>query len=329
MRTATVRLPGHPDQACDIVAESIVDEYLRRDPESRLSITVSGGRGVMFVSGDILSQADFDVSALVKRTLGSLGITDEVEPFVSLEPVTAERTAAFHLPSEAAMTVTGYATSETTQLLPETVVLARRLARSLQDARDHDPEWFWLGPDTEVTVIARHHKPTRVIVTAEHGSEPLVSVRERITDRLRSELGDLPIEINPTGARERRGLAHASGASGRSPSVYGSFIPSTASLIGRDPRSVEKAGAWLARQAACQLVRAGARSVLLQATYVPEEMRPHLLRACDEQGRDISASLSLEQMSLDRVMKEWWRPGMNFEAARWGFAGEFGMPWEE
>src|SRR5690349_18557812 len=105
MRTALKRLPGHPDEACDLVAEAIVDEYMRRDPASRVRVSVSGGRGVMFVAGDVLSQADFDVSALVKRTLGSLGITDDVEPFVSLEPVTSERVAAMHLATEVPFTV--------------------------------------------------------------------------------------------------------------------------------------------------------------------------------------------------------------------------------
>lgn len=329
MRTATVRLSGHPDQACDIVAESIVDEYLRRDPASRVRLNVTGGRGVMFVSGDILTQADFDVSAIVKRALGSIGITDELEPFVSLEPVSAERTAAFHLPTEAPVTVTGYATSETELLLPETVALARRAARALQDAREHDPEWFWLGPDADVTIIADRSKPSRAIITAEHGAEPLASVRTRIAERLRSEFGDLPLEINPTGARERRGLAHASGASGRGPSVYGSFLPSMPSPIGHDPRSVEKAGAWLARAAARAALRHGARSVLVQATYVPEKMKPHVLRVCDEQGRDISSLVPPERLSLDRVMSEWWRPGLDLEAAQWGFAGASGMPWED
>lgn len=329
MRTATVRLPGHPDQACDMVAEAIVDEYVRRDPESRLRVNVVGGRGVMFVSGDILSQADFDVAALVRRTLGAIGVTDDVEPFVSLEPVSSERIAAFRLPSEIPTTVTGYATAETDLFLPAPVALARKIAKELHEAREQDAEWFWLGPDSEVTVIAKDHAPSRIVVMVEHANEPLASVRQRIADRLRPLIGEVLLEVNPTGPRERRGLAGASGASGRGPSVYGSFLPAFPTCIGRDPSSVEKAGAWLLRSAAISAVRAGARSVLIQATYSPEEMRPFALMARDERGRDITSSIPLEALSLDRVIKEWWRPGLNLDAATWGFAGQTGMPWEE
>lgn len=329
MRSANARLPGHPDLACDLVAEAIIDEYLRRDPESRARVNVTGGRGVMFVSGDILSQADFDVSALVKRTLGSLGLTEEIEPFISLEPVSSGRTSAFRLPCETPLTVTGYATSETVSFLPENVFLARRLARVLQDARERDPEWFWLGPDTDVTVISERSKPSRAIVNAEHGSQGLAQVRNLIAEKLTLELEGVLLEVNPTGARENRGLAQATGASGRSLSVYGSSIPAYPAFAGRDPRSAEKAGAWLARSAAIMAVKKGARAALVQITYHPEEVRPHLVRIRDEQGRDLSASIQPESLALERVMREWWRPGLNFDATLRGFAGEIGLPWEE
>ncbi len=328
MRTATVRLPGAPDQACDVVAEAIVDEFMRRDPASRLRLNVVGGRGAMFVSGDILSQADFDVSALVKRTLGSIGVTDDIEPFVSLEPVASERTATFRLPTELPLTVTGYATSETELFLPATVVLARRIAQTLHQTREQDPEWFWMGPDSEVTVIAKQTAPTKVMITVEHGNEELSSVQRRVAERVREIVADIPLAVNPTGPRVQRGLACATGASGRAPFVYGSFLPALPNFIGRDPGSVEKAGAWLTRAAAVACVRAGAKSALVQATYLPEEMKPCVISARDERGRDLSATIPLESLSLDRVMNEWWKAGMDFETAAWGFAGIKGMPWE-
>ncbi len=329
MRTATMRLLGHPDHACDIVAEAIVDEYLRRDPESRVRLYVTGGRGVMFVAGDVLSQADFDVSGLIKRTLGSIGVMDEIEPFVSLEQVSPERVAAFRIGAESPITVTGYATVESSDFLPLPVSLARRITKNLHDVRQHDPEWFWLGPDAEVTVIASSMKPSRIMLTVEHGTEPLEQVRQRITQRLQSDAEGLPIEVNPTGARERRGLTHASGRSGVGQAIYGSLLPALHSLSGTDPSSIEKAGAWLARAAAIQAVKkSGAKAVLIQAMYVPGEMRPAIIHARDERGQDVREHISSDALLLSRVMKEWWRPGLNVDAIRWGFAGEVGLPWE-
>ena len=95
MNPARIRLPGHPDAACDMVAEAIVDEYMRRDPDTRIALSVIGGRGALFVAGDVISAADFDVAQIIQRTLGTIGIGTELEPFVSLEPVVGERATLF------------------------------------------------------------------------------------------------------------------------------------------------------------------------------------------------------------------------------------------
>jgi len=328
MRSATVRLPGHPDHACDLVAEAVVDEYLRRDPATRIRLAVIGGRGVMFVSGDVASQADFDVSAIVKRTLGSLGVTDEIEPFVSLEAVAPERLAAFRMCSAAPVTVTGYATSETPEGIPSTLAVARRAAKRLEEKRKSDPEWFWLGPDAEVVASADGAKTSKITVMVEHATEPIESARRKISEELADAADGATVVVNPAGATERRGLMHASGASSRTPSAYGTMIPSSPASVGCDPLSAEKAGAWLCRAAALRLVQQGSRAVMVRATYLPGDAKPSSVIARDEQGKDLTSKIPADSLALGRVMSEWWRPGLNVDACRWGFAGEPGMPWE-
>ncbi|MBU1349058.1 hypothetical protein KJ781_03245 [Patescibacteria group bacterium] len=327
MRSATVRLPGHPDHACDLVAEAIVGEFVRRDPASRLRVGVVGGRGVMFVSGDVASTADFDISALVKRTLGSLGVTDEVEPFISIEPVDAALVAPFRQHAHAAVTAIGYATSETPEGVPSVVSAARRIAKALDAKRTGDPEWFWFGPDAEVTAFGDGARIARVVATIEHGAEPLADVRRKIEEEIRSVADGASVLVNPAGACERRGLAARSGASGRLPAAYGSLIPQT-SHVGLDPSSAEKAGAWLCREAARTLLVDDIRAVQVRATYLPGDVKPSSVVARDEKGNDLTSRLALDTLSLDRVMGTWWRPGLDMDAHRWGFAGEPGMPWE-
>ncbi len=327
MRTATARLPGHPDHACELIAEAIVDEYARRDAEARIRLSVSGGRGLLFIAGDVLSQADFDVSAIAKRAAGSLGITEELEPFVSIEPVAAPQVAERRLACDTPVTVTGYATSETQELIPLPAALARRVAKRLQEKRSNDPEWFWLGPDAEVTVQAEDSRPSHVIVSVEHGNEPLEIVRERVATELASLFENEKLEVNPTGPREQRGLAGQTGSSGRGVSPYGSLVPFNISTSGHDAMSVEKAGAWIARAAALKIVRDGARAALVQLVYNPGDENPIFILAKDECGRDCSSKLQKEDLNLARV-RDWLRPGLNYEAALWGFAGEAGLPWE-
>jgi S-adenosylmethionine synthetase len=327
MRSASRRLPGHPDEICDLVAEAIVDEYMRRDPASRLRISAQGGRGVMFVSGDILSQADFDVSALVRRTVGSLGVTDDLEPFIALEPVTAERVAAFRLPNEIPVTVTGYASAETDLFLPPPVVRAARVASALKRLREEDADAFWLGPDAEGTALVDASGKMRVSLRVEHGAESLDRVRAFLADRLAPSLEGASLDVNPAGPCEKRGLASASGSSHRVRDLYGSALPSTSVGIGSDPMSAEKAGTWLARAAAIRAVKSGAQAALVTATYLPGEFKPVDLRIRDERGRDISSSVSLEQMSLERVSKEWIRPNLSTDAVRGGIVLDPSLPW--
>lgn len=328
MRTAMKRLPGHPDEACDLVAEAIVDEYMRRDPASRVRVSVSGGRGVMFVAGDVLSQADFDVSALVKRTLGSLGITDDVEPFVSLEPVPSERVAAMQLATEVPYTVIGYATNETDLFLPTYVALSRRVASELQRLRESDADCFWLGPDADVVAMADAEGKMKVIIRVEHGTEPLEKVRAMLAERLASSLDGATLEVNAAGSCERRGLGSVTGSSNTPRALYGSVLPVMSVGIGHDPRSIEKVGAWLARFAARTAVRSGADAALVHATYLPGETRPCAFRIRDSRGKDLTSHVPIELMSLDRAA-EWIRPGISSEALGAGVVGALTLPWEE
>jgi len=328
MRSALARLPGHPDAVCDLVAETVVDEYLRRDPSTRIRLSVSGGRGALFVSGDVKSTADFDVSAVIRRSIGALGVMADMEPFISLDPVGSEQNALFLKGSGRPVTVYGYATSESDELMPTPVSVARRIVKHLEELRSHDENWFWLGADGEVLVQAAGRAPLRASLLVEQGTKPLADVRADICRVVTSIAHNATVETNVLGSNDTRGLAHLMGASGREMSTYGLAMPAVIGCIGTDPRDPHKAGAWLARAAARSLVIRGAKAVMVQCVYDPGERVPSHLRVRDEHGKDLSALVPPADLSIDRVMSEWWRPGLGVEAARWGFAGEAGLPWE-
>lgn len=329
MRSAKMKLPGHPDKACDLVAEAIVDEYLKRDPDSRLQLQVSGGRGALFVNGDVMSTADFDVAALIQRTLGAAGSLQPLEPFVALEQTPPDAAGRNLGGSALPVMAIGYACDETPELLPKPLYLARRIAKALEDKRQGDESWFWLGADGEVAVMADGTEPDAVSVQIEHGSESLEAARLKVEELVKEYAKGARIRVNEFGPCETRGLSGLSGSSGRGHSAYGLPLPAIDVRIGCDIRHPGKAGAWLARAAAADLVRSGqARAVLVNLKYLPGEVRPAAVSARDEKGRDVSAAIDRAALALDRVTKDWWRPGLNAEAARWGFAGEAGLPWE-
>ena len=326
MNVARVRLPGHPDAVCDLVAEAIVDEYTRRDPTTRLRVSVMGGRGALFVAGDVMSKADFDVSQLITRTLGSLGVMDALEPFVSLEPVVAERATLFGSGIEAPVSVVGYATGENSEMLPSATLLARRVAKTIHELRSTNDKWFWLGGDAEVVVEGGRENV--ISLRVENGLKPLDEVRDEISSIVHTIDARAIVRVNELGSDDLRGIGKMMGASGRGNVPYGSALPSSASGVGFDVSSPEKSGAWLARAAARHLVKQGAKAAMIHVVYRPGERQPAKISARDERGKDLSKEISLERMSLDRVMDEWWRPSLCADAARWGYAGEAGLPWE-
>ncbi len=328
MRSAYVRLPGHPDAVCDIVAETIVDEYLRRDSTARVRLSVAGGRGALFISGDVKSFADFDVSALILRTLGTLGVMEDIEPFVSLEPVTPEQSAWLNQGVALPVSVIGYATNESDDFLPVSVSLAIRIAKRLEELRISDEGWYWLGPDGAVVIVADKRMPSRATIAIETGTKDLDAVRDAVMHMVQAVSPEITVITNPLGVNEARGIARVMGASGAHTAMYGDNMPGIPSCVGVEPFHPAKGGSWLARAAARSLVIRGASAAFVQCVYEPGERFPARIRARDDRGRNLTAEIPAADLSLDRIMNEWWRPGLGIDATRWGFVGEPGFPWE-
>jgi len=329
MALARVRGPGHPDQICDLIAASIVEEYLKRDPVSQLNVRASGGHGVVFVAGEVQSAADFDVAAVVRRVAAGSGVQSPIEPFIAFEPM-----APAWAPPSGARDVThvfGYATVETESRLPRAAHLAREAGRELEFRRTQDPDWFWLGSDYEVTVEDGGSKPS-VVVRAEHlDSHDISSVRLRIAAVLRNRLGDAEWRVNPAGEELLAGLSARMGSSATASSVdqFGTSLPSNASGVGRHILHPLNAGAWIARRLARSLVSAGqGKAVLVNASWRPLESKPYQVRVRNERGADLSANADPSQFDLAALPESFRDTGLITAVVRAPFEQSAVLPWE-
>lgn len=324
MAWAHLEGPGAPDTACDLVATAIADEYLRRDPASLLNIRVSGGHGVLFVAGEVKSQGDFDVAAIVRRTLGQIDASLSAEPFIAIEPMVDPPLFGDRDP----LTVFGYATSETGSKLPREVERGRQILQSIELRRLMDADWYWLGSD--YAVFTGGIRGREVIVRlghADHASPEEIKTRllRIMSDKV--EAGELRIVVGT--AKSNGGLASRIGSSGRRLSPYGRKLPPTPSGVGQHLAHPANLGAWYARAAARELVAGGfGKAVLAELDYTPHESKPSAMRVRNEKGEDLRSHLDPARFDLEHPPIGWSTPRLLVESIRISFDSTLRLPWE-
>ena len=156
----------------------------------------------------------------------------------------------------------GYATNETEEYMPLTLVLSHKLCRRLAEVRK-DGTLPWLRPDgkSQVTVEYDDGKPARVdtvVVSTQHSEDvSLEEIRKSVTDLIIKEVvpeelmdKDTKIYINPTGRFTVGGPCGDTGLTGRKLMVdtYGGLAPhGGGALSGKDGTKVDRSGAYMAR----------------------------------------------------------------------------------
>jgi hypothetical protein len=326
MRLATVPLCGDPDQICNSIAAGIADEYLRRDPETRIRCDVSGGRGAIFVTGEILTQADFDVSHLISRLFGQLGVYEAMEPFVALEPVESQRIGHFRQACHEPVSVFGYATRETDLCMPAPVYWAKRIAQALEGRRKHDPDWFWLGPSGQISILGQGKNIQDVVLEIDYGQQPPDLVKAALAQEIEEQGLQAKIQINLVG--ESKGIEACVGHKASHLFSYGHNLPPLSNPAGLDWHSAEVYGAWQARRLALEVLDSvQSQAVMVEMLFMPGDVLPSKIMARDERGNDLSKKI-INREKLTEWLVEWRNPGLMSELVKHGPVGSRALPWE-
>ncbi|MGD2111835.1 MAG: methionine adenosyltransferase [Gammaproteobacteria bacterium] len=287
---------GHPDKLCDQVSDAIVDHFLRQDPDARIIAECAVSSGIMFISTHYASVAKFDIPDVARQVIRDVGYPHSEFDADACTILTSfmDHTATDYMPHDLdAMddealdkifcrqqtSVFGYACNQTPDLMPLPIWLSNRLARTL-DAQHVRRELPYLLPDseTQVGVEFRNGRPHRVhsITLVARQTESSALGLQQFRDDLRYTVVEpvlkevdvgvdknTDIFINPAGARTGGGPAIHSGLTGRKTSIdsYGGYSrQSGAALSGKDPMRIDRAGAYVARYAAKNVVAAGLAS---------------------------------------------------------------------
>jgi len=306
---------GHPDKVADQISDAVLDAALEVDPYSRVACETLVTTGLVVVAGEITTPINLPITDIVRDTVRNIGYTaahgfdadhiavvsalDRQSPDIAQGVDTAKESRVDS--SEDALDkigagdqgmMFGYASNETSELMPAPIALAHRLARRLTDVRK-DGTLPYLRPDgkTQVSVRYRDGKPVaieKVLISTQHDE----GIEDRIPDDLWEEVVTtvLPAElydaaelrrnyyVNPTGRFVIGGPVGDAGVTGRKIIVdtYGGFARhGGGAFSGKDPSKVDRSAAYAARYVAKNLVAAGlADRVEVQVAYAIGVARP-------------------------------------------------------
>jgi S-adenosylmethionine synthetase len=279
---------GHPDKICDLVSDSILDELITHDPDSRVAVEAMTTTGIVFVAGEVTSKSRIDAQDVVRSTLKDIGYNGlkygfdgnscsvltsihEQSPDISMG-VSKNENGVQGAGDQGLMF--GYATSETAELMPLPITLAHKLTMKLAKVRK-EKTLDWLGPDgkSQVSVIYEDSVPKKidtVVVSTQHSEDVSISqVREEVISKVIKPICNDLINnstkflVNPTGRFVIGGPVGDTGLTGRKiiADTYGGMgRHGGGAFSGKDPSKVDRSACYVARYIAKNIVASGLAS---------------------------------------------------------------------
>ena len=161
---------GHPDKVADQISDALVDEFLRRDPNSKVACETLVTTGLVICAGEVRTDAYVDVQSIARETIKEIGYTKgeymfegnscgvisaihEQSPDISRGVIkqNAEEQGA----GDQGM-MFGYATNETENYMPLAIDIANRFIRGLSYIRKDGRKMKYLRPDAKVQVTMEY-----------------------------------------------------------------------------------------------------------------------------------------------------------------------------
>ncbi|MDW8095817.1 MAG: methionine adenosyltransferase [Aquificaceae bacterium] len=292
IKMAESPMEGHPDKLADIIADALLDEFLKKDPYSRVSLEILLISGMTFVAGHVSTEGYVDIPGVVRKTIKETGYSrpehgfdaDSSAVIISIEEQSPD--IVLGISSEGSgdtATVVGYACKDTQSYMPLPISLAHSLSSRVSNLRKSGRAPF-LRPDGKVliTVVYEDDKPLfvkDVIVFCQHDPEVSVEklrdfvVEEAIKKTVPQEYmhKDTRVLVNPSGRFVLGGPAADAGQTGRKivSDAYGDVAYSGGSAFsGKDPTKTDRTASYMARMMAKHVVASGlADRCLVQMAY--------------------------------------------------------------
>lgn len=279
---------GHPDKVADAISDSILDAIMAEDKKCRVACETLVTTGLAMVAGEITTDCYVDIPEVVRSTIKDIGYNSSNMGFDW--QTCSVITSIDHQSADIAQGVNegaglykeqgagdqglmfGYATNETEELMPMSIVYAHKLTKRLAQVRKNGALDF-LRPDgkSQVSIEYVDGVPKRVdtvVVSTQHspdisyGDLKAAVIKEVIKKVIPEEMmdGDTRFFINPTGRFVVGGPMGDCGVTGRKIIVDtygGQGSHGGGCFSGKDPSKVDRSASYMGRYVAKNMVAAG------------------------------------------------------------------------
>ena len=314
---------GHPDKVADQISDAILDACLRRDSNAHVACETAVGPNLVVNLGEITCDGwdALDPEAIARGVVRDIGYDrpEEAFSFDTFKYVNALHGQSPDInqgvdrgsPEEQGAgdqgIMFGYATIETPEMMPATLIYSHRLVRRCAALRKSG-EVPYLRPDAkaQVSILHENGRPTAiktVVLSHQTTDIDIDRVRRDLEEIARAELApsglitpETRFLINPTGKFVIGGPNGDAGVTGRKIIVdtYGGVAAhGGGAFSGKDPSKVDRSAAYYARYAAKNIIAAGlADKCQIQVSYAIGVAEP------------TSVNVSIQTFGTGRVSEE-------------------------